>query len=102
MIKRVLLGILILFALAFILMWILSGGFQNIKAAVNHYRNPLHYHNLFEYIFQIGSTTGETFKVPGTPSTYPMLKIGQHSTSTMDVGPTTVYESGSTGGDGGQ
>ncbi|HVM73418.1 MAG TPA: hypothetical protein VMU13_00875 [Candidatus Paceibacterota bacterium] len=103
MIKRILLVLLILFFIAFIAMWILSGGFQNIKAAVNHYRNPLQYHSIIDYFFQIGSTTGETFKLPGTPSTYPTISMpSQTSNASTSYGPTTIYIPGSNGGTGGE
>lgn len=94
MIKRIFIAIVIVFALAFVIIWILGGGYQNIKAAVVHYRNPFQYGSIFDYFFQIGSTTGETFKLPGTPSTYPALSMPTGS-ATTSVGPTTVYEPGS-------
>ncbi len=93
MIKRILIVIVILFALAFIVVWVLGGGFQNIKAAVNHYRNPFQYHSVIDYFFQIGSTTGETFKLPGTPSSYPALTMPTEATSTS-------YQSGTPSPDG--
>jgi hypothetical protein len=102
MIKRILLGIIMLFVVAFVGLWLLSGGVQKITAGVSHYRNPFKYHSLIEYFFQIGSTTGETFKLPGTPSTYPGVTISHSATDTTDRGPTTIYEPGSTGGQGTQ
>jgi hypothetical protein len=102
MIKRILLFIVGFFILAFILLWMLGGGFQSISSGMSHYRNPFHYTSIFDYFFQIGSTTGESFKLPGTPSTYPTVSISNSATGTTERGPTTVYEPGSNGGDGGQ
>jgi hypothetical protein len=94
MIKRILIAIVAIFLAAFIVIWILGGGYQNIKAAINHYRNPFQYHSVIDYFFQIGSTTGESFKLPGTPSTYPTVSM-PNSAATTSVGPTTVYQPGS-------
>jgi hypothetical protein len=99
MIKRILIAIVAIFLVAFIVIWVLGGGYQNIKAAVNHYRNPFQYHSVFEYFFQIGSTTGETFKLPGTPSAYPTVSMPD-SAATTSVGPTTVYQPGSAASNG--
>ena len=93
MIKRIFIAIAIVFVLTFIVIWVLGGGYQNIKAAVNHYRNPFQYHNVIEYIFQMGSTTGESFKLPGTPSTYPSVSMPT-TVGTTSAGPTTIYETG--------
>ena len=100
MIKRIFIVIIIFFVLVFILLWLLGGGFQNIKAGVSHYRDPLKYGSVFDYFFQIGSTTGESFKLPGTPSTYPTVSISNSATGTTQRGPTTIYQTGSTGADG--
>lgn len=88
MIKRIFIVIVIIFLLAFIVIWILGGGYQNIKAAVNHYRNPFQYSSIIDYFFQIGSTTGETFKLPGTPSTIPNITISAPSTAEPDTSST--------------
>ena len=97
MIKRILFSLIALLLLAFLIMWVLSGGFQQIDAAVKHYRDPLKYDSVIDYFFQIGTTTGESFKLPGTPSTYPTVNM-PNSAATTSVGPTTVYEPGSAGG----
>ena len=94
MIKRICIAIVIVFLLAFIVIWVLGGGYQNIKAAINHYRNPFQYSSVIDYFFQIGTTSGETFKLPGTPSTYPTVSMPD-SAATTSIGPTTVYQSGS-------
>lgn len=101
MIKRILLSLVALFILAFLVLWVLGGGFQDITAAVGHYRDPFKYDNVYDWFFQIGSTTGETFKLPGTPSTYPTVSM-PNTTATTSEGPTTVYQTGSTGGQGTQ
>ena len=94
MIKRIFIAIVIVFLIAFIVIWALGGGYQNIKAAIVHYRNPFQYSSIIDYFFQIGSTTGETFKIPGTPSTYPTVSMPD-SAATTSAGPTTVYQTGS-------
>jgi hypothetical protein len=93
MIKRILVAVIALFAVAFILTWALGGGVANIKAAVNHYRDPLKYGSVVDWFFQIGSTTGEAFQLPGTPSSYPTLNVS-YSASGSGAS-TTVYETGS-------
>ncbi len=95
MIKRILIAIVAILLVAFIIIWILGGGFQNIKAAVNHYRNPFQYHSVLDYFFQVGSTTGETFKIPGTPSTYPTVSMPSSTATSSSAGPTTIYQTGS-------
>ena len=87
-------------AIAFVAMWVLGGGFSFISAAIPHYRDPLKFHSVIEYFFQAGSSTGESFKLPGTPSVYPRVNIVHNATSTTSYGPTTIYETGSTGGQG--
>jgi hypothetical protein len=93
MIKRILIAVLALFAVAFILSWVLGGGFANIKAAVGHYRDPLKYGSIVDWFFQIGSTTGEAFQLPGTPSSYPTLTIPNDAKG--PAASTTVYMTGS-------
>jgi hypothetical protein len=99
MIKRILGSIVALLVVAFIVIWALGGGIQKIEVAVNHYRDPLKYGSIYDWFFQIGSTTGESFKLPGTPSSYPTVSMPT-GTATTSVGPTTIYESGSNGGQG--
>ena len=43
MIKRILGAIVALFVFAFIVMWVLGGGIQQIEAAIPHYRDPFEY-----------------------------------------------------------
>lgn len=93
MIKRILGAIIALFVFAFIVTWVLSGGIQQIEAAIPHYRDPFEYTSIYNWIFQIGSTTGETFKLPGTPSQYPTVSMPT-SEATTSEGPTTVYQPG--------
>ena len=100
MIKRILISILALFVIAFILIWALGGGYQKITAAVNHYRDPFKYGSVIDWFFQIGSTTGETFKLPGTPSNYPTGPAMPIGAATTSGGPTTVYQPGSGDGQG--
>lgn len=100
MIVRILAAVIALFILAFVVMWVMSGGIQNIEAAVGHYRNPLTYGSVYDWFFQIGSTTGETFKLPGTPSQYPTLSMPNPTTASTSYGPTTHYQTGSSGGNG--
>ena len=94
MIKLILRVLVVLFILALIGAWLLSGGIQNISAAAGHYRNPLKYGNLYNYFFQVGSTTGLSFTLPGSPSTYPTVNIVHATTSTTVHGPNTIYQSG--------
>jgi hypothetical protein len=94
MLKLIFRILVVLFILAFIGVWLLSGGIKNISTAASHYRNPLKYGNLYNYFFQIGSTTGMTFTLPGTPSTYPTVSIVHATTSTTVHGPNTIYQSG--------
>jgi hypothetical protein len=100
MIKRILIAIVALFVVAFIVTWVLGGGFQDIKAGVNHYRDPLKYGSVIDWFFQIGTTTGESFHLPGTPSTYPIVSMPTSTMATTSVGPTIIYETGSDQGQG--
>ena len=100
MIKRILLAIVSLMVLAFVVVWVLGGGLQKISAGISHYRNPFKYGSIHNWFFQMGSTTGETFKLPGTPSTYPTVSMPNASATSTDRGPTTIYQPGSNGGDG--
>ena len=94
MIRRILGAVLIVFIIALFITWLLGGGISNIKAAVNHYRDPLKYGSIVNWFFQIGSTTGEAFQLPGTPSSYPTLEI-KYDAPTQTAS-TTVYHTGST------
>lgn len=96
MIKRILIFIVGLVAISFVFIWFLSGGMQNVRAAVNHFRNPFQYDSIIDYFFQIGSTTGETFKLPGAPENVPTLDIpNPGATSTADYDATnTRYDNG--------
>jgi len=95
MIKRILLSIIALLVVAFILVWVLGGGFQQIAVAVGHYRDP------FKSFLPSASSTGESFNLPGTPSTYPTVEMPT-GVSTTSYGPTTVYTPGSGGANGTQ
>ena len=94
MISRIFGVIFIVLLIALMITWLLGGGIANIKAAVNHYRDPLKYGSVMNWFFQIGSTTGEAFQLPGTPSSYPTLQI-KYDASTQTAS-TTVYHTGST------
>jgi hypothetical protein len=95
MIRRILMAIVIFFMLAFVGIWLLGGGLADIKAAVSHYRDPLKYGSVIDWFFQIGTSTGESFKLPGTPSTYPTVSMPTGN-ATTSRGPTTIYTTGST------
>jgi hypothetical protein len=94
MIKRILIAIVALFIIAFLITWVLGGGIQQVEAAVPHYRDPFQYTSIYNWIMQIGTTSGETFKLPGTPSDYPTVSMPTGA-ATTSVGPTTVYTPGS-------
>jgi hypothetical protein len=100
MIRRILGALLVFLFIALIITWLLGGGIANIKAAVNHYRDPLKYGSVFNWFFQIGSTTGESFHLPGTPSNYPTVSIPTSTATTTSRGPTIIYTPGSNGGQG--
>ena len=95
MIKLIFRVLVVLFILALIGAWLLSGGIRNIQTAAGHYRNPLSYGNFYNYFFQVGSTSGMAFTLPGTPSTYPTVTIVHATTTTTVHGPDTIYQTGS-------
>ncbi|HUO56250.1 MAG TPA: hypothetical protein VMU27_02345 [Candidatus Paceibacterota bacterium] len=102
MIKKIIGFIIAILVIALFLLWIFQGGIQQVEVAVGHYRNPLEYGSVYDWFFQIGTTTGETFKLPGTPSQYSTLSMPNQTTASTSYGPTVYYQVGSNGGDGAQ
>lgn len=88
---------LVLFLLAvFVIVWLVGGGWRNIKAAVPHYYNPV------QFAIEGTHSTGVLSALPGTPSNFPTLTVGSTATSTVDQPPAVTVTIGASASSGAQ
>lgn len=78
--------LIIFFIVAFVAVWLLGGGLEQIKVSTTHYRNPFDSHNIFEFVLGTGSSSpGEIFHLPGQPSNLPGGPSLENATNTVYV-----------------